>query len=103
MSILKDEDFELYFKKKPNSWFFDIYSDVGLKDCQADMDTQAIIRRIRCDIYVLLFPYISQAMKYTTKESLEDNLHHHGIMKAIQTTYLSNQQCSVQEKVHTIS
>ena len=47
MSILKDEGFELHFKRKPNSWFFDIYSDVGLKDCQADMSTEAIIRRIR--------------------------------------------------------
>ena len=41
-------------------------------------------------------------MKQAHKEAFENNMYHHGTMKTIAKSFLSNRQCSVQEAVYHI-
>ena len=109
MSISKDEDLELYLKRKPNSCFVSNYFDTYLKAWQANVDRQLDFNEYKAVTYMCQYfskteDQCSQAMKQAAKEAFENNMHHHDTMKTIAKAYLSSRECSVQEAVcHILS
>ena len=88
LSISKDEHLELHLKRQPNSCFVNSYPDGGLKDCPANMDIQPVFNEYKSTTYMRIYfskteKQCSEAMKQAAKEAFENNMHHHGTMKAI--------------------
>ena len=107
LSISKDEDLELYLKRKPNSCFVSNYFDSYMKAWKANMDRQLVFNEYKAVTYMCQYfsktkDQFSQAIKQAAKEAFEKNIHHHGTMKTIAKAYLSSRECSLQEAVYHI-
>ena len=94
MSISKDEDLELYLKRKPNSCFVSNYFDSYLKAWQANMGRQLVFHEYKavtymCQCFSKTEHQCSQAMKQAAKATFENNMYH-DTMKTIVKAYLSS-------------
>ena len=95
LSISKDEDLELHFKRQPHFCFDSNYFDVGLKAWRANMDLERAFNEYKAETYMCQYfskseDRCSQAMKKAAKEAFENNIHHQGTMKIIANAYFSN-------------
>ena len=105
LSISSNQDFEIYYRRPPNSCFVNNYFADGLLAWKTNMDIQPVFNYYKAVSYMC--SYFSKtenessiAMKKSLKES--ENLNFHERMRNIALTFLSHRQCSVQEAVYQV-
>lgn len=107
LSISKDDDFELYLKRKPHSCFLNNCFNHELKAWQANMDIQPAFNEFKAVIHMYsYFPksegQCSKAMQKVLKVAFQNNMHHYERMKTSSQAYLSKLEFSVQKAVYHI-
>ena len=103
----KIKNLERHLKRQPNSFFVYNYSDIGLKVWQKNMYIQPVLKEYKAVLYMGQYfskteDQCSHSMKQAEKETYENKIHHHDIMKKNDKAYLNSRECSVQEAVYHI-
>ena len=107
LKISTDSDFQIHFKRKPNSCFVNNYFVEGLMSWKANIDIQPVINHYKAVAYMCAYfskseDDASEAMKQVAKEAVMENLNVFEKMKAISKAYTTKRECSVQEAVYHI-
>ena len=104
LKISTDNDFQIHFKRKPNSCFVNNYFTEGLMSWEANVDIQPVINHYKAVAYMCVyFPKSEEeAMKQVVKETVKENINVFQKMKAFSKAYTTKRECSVQEAVYHI-
>ena len=92
ISISSDDDFQIHFKRPPNSCFVNNYFDEGLLACQANIDIQPVFNHYKAVTYMCAYfskseDETSEAMKQAAKEALDTNKTNIEQMRSISRAY----------------
>ena len=107
LKISTDNDFQIHFKRKPNSCFVNNYFTEGLMSWEANIDIQPVINHYKAVAYMYAYfskseDEASEAMKQVAKEADRKNLNVFEKMESISKAYMTKRECSVQEAVYHI-
>ena len=102
LSISDDSDFQIHYKRAPNSCFVNNYFCDGLMAWEANMDIQPVFNQYKAVAY--MFAYLSKsesgcsvAMKQAVQNAFEKELDNFGQMKSVANAYKNKRECSIQE------
>ena len=107
--ILEDNDFHLFLKRPPNSFFVNNYFPDGFLAWEANLDIQPPFNHYKAVAYMCarLWHILSksedecfEAMSQAVKEAFEHNLDNYQQMKNVARTYVNKRECSIQECVY---
>ena len=107
ISISDDNDFQIHFKRPPNSCFVNNYFDEGLMAWKANMDIQPVFNHYKAVTYMCAYfskseDETSEAMKQAAKEAFNSNKTNIEQMRSIARAYANKRECSVQEAVYIL-
>ena len=107
LSISSDQDFEVHFRRPPNSCFVNNYFAKGLLAWQANMDIQPVFNYYKAVSYMCSYFSKSEsesslAMQKAAEETRNSKLDFKERMKKLAVAFLSNRQCSLQEAVYQV-
>ena len=105
LEISDDYDFQIHFRRSPNSCFINNYFKTGLETWNANMDIQLVLNERKAISYICAYlskseETCSQAMKHALRESTEKKQGNYEQMCAVAHAYSSSRECSVQEAVY---
>ena len=88
LKISTDNNFQIHFRRKPNSCFVNNYFNEGLLAWIANIDTQPVINHYKTVAYMCAYfskseDEASEVMKQVTKEAVKENLNVFEKMKAV--------------------
>ena len=107
LSISSDNDFQIHFKRPPNSCFINNYFAEGLIAWKANMDIQPVFNHYKAVTYMCAYFSKSEddtslAMKQAAKEASEKRFDTYQQMRVIAQAYATKRECSVQEAVYHV-
>ena len=105
LAISFDQDFQIHYKRPPNSCFVNCYFAEGLLAWKANIDIQPVFNYYKAVSYMCSYfskteNESSAAMKKAAEESESLNLQER--MRKLALVFLSHRQCSLQEAVYQI-
>ena len=100
-----NEDFEIHYRRPPNSCFVNNYFAVGLMAWKANLDIQPVFNYHKAVSYMCSYfskteTESSVAMKKAAEESKDLNFEDR--MRKLALAFLSHRQCSLQEAVYQV-
>ena len=106
-SISNNNDFQIHYKRSPNSCFVNNYFCDGLKTWEANMDIQAVFNHYKAVAYMCAYlskpeNECSVAMKQAARDVFEKELNNYEQMKSAANAYINKRECSTQECVYHI-
>ena len=107
LSISDGSDFQIHYKRPPNSCFVNNYFDEGLMAWKANVDIQPVFNRYKAVTYMCAYfskseDETSEAMKQAAKEAFNSNKTNIEQMRSIALVYDNKRECSVQEAVYIL-
>ena len=98
LAISSDQDYEIHYKRPPNSCFVNNYFPEGLLAWKANIDIQPVFNHYKAVSYMCSYfskteTESSAAMKKVAKES--ENLNLQERMRKLALAFLSHRQCSL--------
>ena len=107
LSISDDQDFQIHYRRLPNSCFVNNYFCDGLMTWEANMDIQTVFNQYKAVAYMCAYLSKSEeecslAMTQAVTDAFEKELDNHEQMKSVANVYLNKRECSVQECVYHI-
>ena len=107
LSTSSDVDFQIHFKRPPNSCFVNNYFDEGLLAWKANIDIQPVFNHYKAVTYMCAYfskseDEVSESMKQAAKEAFNSNKTNVEQMKSIARAYATKRECSVQEAVYLL-
>ncbi len=107
LSISSSDDFEIHYKRPPNSCFVNTYFIAGLSAWKANMDIQPVLSTYGAVNYLCSYlskqeDSVSQAMSDAAKDAKQTNLSKFEQMKSISRAYTTHREISIQEAVYHI-
>ena len=107
LSISSSMDFEIHYKRSPDSCFVNNYFAEGILSWKANLDIQPILSSFGVVNYLCAYlskheDAISQSMSEAAKTAKELNYSKFEQMKLIARAYTTKRECSVQECVYLI-
>ena len=107
LQMSPDENFQIHFKRSPNSCFINNYFIEGLKAWEANIDIQPVLDYYKAVSYMCAYiskseDESSEAMKQAAKEAYESGHSAAEKMKSIAKAYRTNREMSVQEATAVI-
>ena len=106
--LISDEsDFQVYYKREPNSFFVNNYFCDGLMAWEANMDIQPVFNYYKGVAYTCAYLSKSEsecsvAMKQAVQYAFEKELDNHEQIKSVANIYINKRECSIQECVYEI-
>ena len=94
LSISDDSDFQIHYKRAPNSCFVNNYFTDELMAWKGNMDIQPVFNHSKCECSV--------AMKQAVQDAFEKELDNYEQMKSVGNAYINKTECSIQECVYHI-
>ena len=107
LSISDDNDFQIHYKRPPNSCFVNNYFCDGLMAWEANMDIQPVFNHYKAVAYMCAYLSKSEnecsvAMKQALRDAFEKELNNYEQMKSVANAYINKRECSIQECVYHI-
>ena len=105
LSISDDNNFQIHYKKAPNSCFVNNYFCDRLIACEVNMDIQPVFNHYKAYMCAYLSKSESEcsvAKKKAVQDALEKELDNYEQMKSVFNAYLNKRECSTQECVYHI-
>ena len=101
LSFSSDDDFQIHFKRNPNSFFVNNYFDEGLLAWQVNIDVQPVFNGYKdctcmCAYFSKSEDETSEVMKQAAKEAFNTNKTNTEQMRSISRAYATKRECSVQ-------
>ena len=97
LSISNDTDFQIHYKRPPNSCFVNNYFCNGLMAWEANMDIQPVFNH--CKAVAYMYAYLSKfenecsvAMKQAVIDVFEKELNNYEQMKSVANTYINKRE-----------
>ena len=105
LSISSSNDFEIHYKRAPNSCYINNYFTEGLISWKANLDLQPILSAFGVVNYLCSYmskheDSILEAMSEAAKTAREMNYSKYEQMRIIARAYITRLECSVQECVY---
>ena len=105
LSISSGTDYEIHFKRPPNSCFINNYNPIILFAWEANMDIQPVFNHHKCVTYLCSYMSkgetpCSKAIRAAAKEAKKENLDLKSTLKKIGAAFLSSREVSSQECVY---
>ena len=105
LSISSSNDFEIHYKRSPNSCYINNYFIEGLLGWKANLDIQPILSAFGVVNYLCSYmskheDSISQSMNEAARTARESNYSKYEQMRIIARAYITQRECSVQESVY---
>ena len=105
LSISDDNDFQIHYKRPPNSCFVNNYFCDGLMAWEANMDIQPVFNHYKAVAYMCAYLSKSEnecsvAMKQTVRDAFEKALNNYEQMKSVANANINKRECSIQECVY---
>ena len=107
LSISADQDYEIHYRRPPDSCFVNNYFEIGLLSWQANIDIQLFFNYFKAVSYMCSYfskteSVSSLAMKKAPEDAEKENLGFKDQMKKLAIAFLSQRQCSLQEAVYQV-
>lgn len=107
LSVSSDTDYQIHFKRPPNSCFVNNYFVEGLMAWQANMDIQPVINYYKSVSYMCAYfskseDESTEAMRQAAKEASLMNKTTYEQMKSVARAYVTKRECSIQEAVYHV-
>ena len=107
LSISSDKDFQIHFRRPPNSCFINNYFDEGLLAWNTNLDIQPVINHYKAVTYMCAYfskseVETSEAMKQADKDACHMNKNNCEQMESIARAYATKRECSVQDAVYHV-
>ena len=104
LSISDDNDFQIHYKRPPNSCFVNNYFCDGLMAWEANMDIQPVFNHYKAVAYMCAYLSKSEnecsvAMKQAVRDAFKKNLNNYEQMKSVTNSYINKRECSIKECV----
>ena len=105
--ISDDNDFQIHYKRPPNSCFVNIYFCDRLMNCEANMNIQTVLNHYKAVAYMCAYLSKSEneysvATKLAKRDVFEKELNNYEQMKSVANAYINKSECSIQECVYHI-
>ena len=107
LSVSDDSDFQIHYKRAPNSYFVNNYLCDGLMAWKANMEIQPVFNHYKalaymCALLSKLESECSVAMKQAVQDAFKKELHNYEQMESVANAYTNKRECSIQECVYHI-
>ena len=107
LSISDGNNFQLHFKRPPNSCVVNSYFCGGLMTWEANIDIQPVFNHSKVVAYICAYlskpeNECSVAMKQGVRDAFEKELNNYEQMKSVTNVYINKRKCSIQQFVQHI-
>ena len=109
LSISDDNDFQIHYKRRPNSCFVNDYFCDGVMAWETNIDVQPpVFNNYKVVAYMCAYLSKSEnectvAMKQAVRDASEKELNNYEQTKFVANAYISKRECTIQQCVYLVS